>query len=57
MDEMLHQRPMILIADDSLFNRALLADMLNDEYTIVQAQDGLEALDRIKEYGTKLALV
>ena len=57
MDEMLHQRPVILIADDSLFNRALLADMLSDEYTIVQAQDGLEALDRIKEYGTRLSLV
>ena len=35
----------ILIADDSEINRAILADMLEEEYTILEAEDGIQAID------------
>ncbi len=35
----------ILIADDSDFNRAILAEMLGDEYEILEAENGTEAID------------
>ena len=34
----------ILIVDDSELNRAILADMLGEEYDIVEAENGLEAV-------------
>ena len=34
----------ILIVDDSDMNRAILADMLNDQYEILEAKSGIEAL-------------
>ena len=38
-----------LIVDDILMNRALLIDMLCDEYEIIEASDGLEAVNQIEE--------
>ena len=34
----------ILIADDNEINRAILADMLGDEYEILEASDGKQAM-------------
>ena len=46
MSEMVTQRrKKILIADDSEMNRDLLAAILEDEYDIVQANDGVKAVD------------
>lgn len=39
----------ILIVDDSEMNRDMLSDMLNDDYDIVEAADGEEALSILKE--------
>ena len=36
------QKQKILIVDDSELNRAILADMLDDEYEIIEAEDGLQ---------------
>ena len=38
-------RQKILIADDSEINRAILTDMLEDEYIIIEAEDGLQAIE------------
>ena len=35
----------ILIADDSEMNRELLAAILEEEYDIIQANDGVQAVD------------
>ena len=51
------QRYTILIADDSEMNRAILADMLGDEYIIIEAENGKEALEQIRTLGTRLSLV
>ena len=36
------QKEKILIVDDSEMNRSILADMLNDEYETMEAENGAE---------------
>lgn len=50
-------RQKILIVDDSEINRSILADMLGDEFEIIEASNGLEAVELINLYGRKLSLV
>ncbi len=47
----------ILIADDSEMNRAILADMLESEYEIIEAENGVEAIAAIQKYGPELSLI
>ena len=47
----------ILIVDDSAMNRALLADMIGDEYNIVEAENGIEGIGCIQNLGTAISLV
>ncbi|MCD8239010.1 MAG: diguanylate cyclase [Clostridiales bacterium] len=42
-------KPTILIADDSEMNRAILMDMLEEEYNILEAENGAEALVIMRE--------
>ena len=39
-----NERAKILIVDDDAMNRAVLSDLLCDEYDIIEAKDGEEAL-------------
>ena len=39
----------ILIADDSEMNRSILADMLGDEYDILEAENGVEAVAALQK--------
>lgn len=58
MSEMVTQRrKKILIADDSEMNRDLLAAILEDEYDIVQANDGVKAVDYLQKHAEELSLV
>lgn len=50
-------RPMVLIVDDSEINREILSAILSNEYNIVEATNGEEAIDSIKELGTDLSAV
>ena len=47
----------ILIVDDSEMNRSMLTDMLTEEYTILEAADGLEALALLDSRHTEISLV
>ena len=47
----------ILIVDDAEINRSMLADMLSDQYTILEAADGIEAISMMKKQNTDLSLV
>lgn len=47
----------ILIVDDSEFNRAILKEILQENYEIIEADDGKEALLKIDEYGMEISLV
>ena len=47
----------ILIVDDSELNRMMLAAMLGENYDILEASDGVEALSVIQKYETSIDLV
>lgn len=51
------EKPSVLIVDDSEMNRAILSEMLKDEYRILEADNGREAIDMIGRYGDELSLV
>ena len=51
------RRQRILIADDSEMNRSILADMLGDEYEILEAENGVEAVSALQKYRTEIDLV
>ena len=50
-------RQKILIADDSEMNRSILADMLGDEYDIMEAENGVEAVALLQKHGPEISLV
>lgn len=47
----------ILVVDDAELNRELLADILEDDYNIEMAEDGEEAIKKIKEYNKNLKAI
>lgn len=51
------EKPLVLIIDDSEMNRAILSEMLKDEYCILEADNGRIALDMVDRYGDELSLV
>lgn len=51
------EKPLVLIVDDSEMNRAILSEMLKDEYCILEADHGRAALDMVDRYGDELSLV
>ena len=55
--EKIQNKPKILIVDDSEFNRAILKEILEETYEIIEADGGKEALHKIDEYGMEISLV
>lgn len=55
--EKIQNKPRILIVDYSEFNRAILKEILEETYEIIEADGGNEALHKIDEYGIKISLV
>ena len=47
----------VLIADDSEINRALLIEILENQYDIVEAENGVEAITLLSRYGTEFSLL
>ena len=43
-------RGKILIVDDIELNRAILKEAFQDEFEVIEAENGLECLDRIRKY-------
>ncbi len=50
-------RQKILIADDSEMNRAILANILEDEYEIMEVENGREAVETLRGRGTEIDLL
>ena len=50
-------RQRILIADDSEMNRSILADMLEDDYDLCEAENGVEAVAVLEREGVSISLV
>ena len=51
------EKQTILIVDDSMLNRALLADMIGDAYRIIEAEDGKQAVAALQKEGAGISLV
>ena len=47
----------ILIVEDEMINQIMLGKALEDQYDVIYASDGMEALESMKIYKDKLALV
>ena len=53
----LNNKQTILIVDDSMLNRALLADMIGDSFRILEAEDGKQAVAVMQKEGSGISLV
>ena len=47
----------ILVVEDSFLNRSLLCQILADDYDVLEAENGQEALIRLEQYGEKISLI
>lgn len=47
----------VLVVDDTEFNRELIVQLLGDEYTVIEAVDGQEALTKAEEERPDLILM
>lgn len=56
-DDDFKNKARILIVDDSEFNRAILSEILKEDYEIVEADSGETALQKLDEYGMGISLV
>ena len=54
---MINERAKILIVDDDAMNRIVLSDLLSDEYDIIEAKDGNEAIEILKKKAKEITLV
>ena len=51
------EKQKILIVDDSEMNRSILADILEEDFEVIEACDGVEAVNYMRSYGVELSLV
>ena len=50
-------RKIVLVVEDNLLNRSLLCQILSSEYDTLEAENGQEALDILKQYGERISLI
>lgn len=50
-------RKKILVVEDNVLNRSLLCQILAGQYDVLEAGDGQEALNILKQYGEKISLI
>ena len=55
--EIMHLKRHILIVEDEHINQMILGNMLQDDYDILYASDGVEALEQVKKHTDELAMV
>ena len=55
--EALKVKQQILIVDDSEMNREILTEMLQDDFRILEAENGEQALAMLKQYSTGISLM
>ena len=51
------EKQKILIVDDSEMNRALLVDILEEQYDVVEAENGVEAISLLSKQRTDFSLL
>ena len=56
-EDVLEEKPAILLVDDSMMNRMVLASILGDDYRILEAGDGKQCLELLRAKAGQIALV
>ena len=51
------KRQTILVVDDTAVNRMMLADILSDDYDVIEARDGLEAIEILRKKEGAISLL
>ena len=57
LEKLLPEKSQILLVDDSKMNRRMLAEILGDGYHILEAKDGRECMEKLREEAGNIALV
>ncbi len=57
LEKLLQEKTQILLVDDSKMNRMLLREILGDGYRILEAENGQECLETLREEAGNIALV
>ena len=52
-----HDKPLVLLVDDSSSNRWSLCQMLEDSYDILEAEDGESGIEQIELHGSDISVV
>lgn len=50
-------RKKILVVEDNELNRSLLCEILTSDYDVLEAENGQEALEVLKQYGEEISLI
>ena len=56
-EELVEEKPQILLVDDSEMNRLILTEILQGDYRILEAKDGRECMDALQAEAGNIALV
>ena len=55
--DVLGEKPVILLVDDSMMNRMMLAGILGDDYRILEAENGKQCLELLRANAGQISLV
>lgn len=50
-------RRKVLVVEDNELNRSLLCQILDSNYDVLEAENGEEALKKLKQYGEGISLI
>lgn len=56
-DEKQAEKQLVLIVDDSVFNRELLGELLGEGFEILEAANGRECMELLTQYGAQISVV
>lgn len=51
------EKRIAVLADDIELNRDILKDILSDDFTILEAENGLQVMELVREYGTRIGVL
>ena len=57
LEKLLHNKSQILLVDDSAMNRMILKEILGGDYSILEAENGQECLEKMQAEAGNIALV
>lgn len=56
-NSLMYSKKKILVVEDNELNRMMLVGILEDDYQVLEAENGKEALEVLKQYGEEISLI